>query len=272
MKNKIIIYISAIIFSTFLFGCKSTQKTVDSTQYTPESQQFDNLVASYKSWDTFSSNGKITIDMGRNLSSSMQIKMIRAKSINISIRPVFGIEMVKIHITNDSIFMLDKMNKRYVAENISRFTQGIPFNIVTLQNLFLSRAFMINGGTLSKNDIKKVKIEDDTNGNWTITPKTTVEGLIYSFIITTSNELSKLNMIVAGNSAPFTAEYYNTKETEFGKIASKVKIDAKINNRNYSLTISFDPSNIKWNQIVDNSFSVGKEYKRSSISSYIYLY
>ena len=137
--SKIKFYISIVIIALIFVGCKTPKSSVEtSKKYEGLENQYTALVSSYKAWNTLQTSGKINIDMGKKVSSSIQIKMEKGKSIFISIRPMLGMEMGKIYMTSDSIYMLDKMNKRYIAENgrakLSAFTplNPVPFTRISI--------------------------------------------------------------------------------------------------------------------------------------------
>lgn len=65
--------------------------------------------------------------------------------------------MGRIRITPDSIFAVDKMNRRYIAEPLSSYKDRLPFDIrlASIQALFLNRPFLLGQDDLSMKDFSQ---------------------------------------------------------------------------------------------------------------------
>ena len=111
-KNIISILVSTLVATLVLGSCSTTKKAgettvTDAAISLPLKQRLVNTLDSYKDWSTFRTSGKIVIGGKQQFSSSMQLSMVKGKSISVSIRPLLGIEMGKIFITSDSIIVLN---------------------------------------------------------------------------------------------------------------------------------------------------------------------
>ena len=100
-----------------LAGCKSG-KELPPRQSVPQEvvNNFELLTASYPEWTTFSSKGSATFSFGSgsSLSASTQVRMIRGEALQVSVRVLLGIEVARVYMTADSLFIMDKMQKRYL--------------------------------------------------------------------------------------------------------------------------------------------------------------
>ena len=76
----------------------------------------DAVIATLGNWQTMQTGGNIKLSAGSSFSSSVQVRMVRDKAIFISLRPMLGIEVGKLVITADSLYAVDKVHKRYIAE------------------------------------------------------------------------------------------------------------------------------------------------------------
>ena len=94
--------------------------------------------------------GNIKLSAGSSFSSAIQVRMVRDQAIYISLRPMLGIEVGRLLITADSLYAVDKVHKRYIAEKVSMLTSGIPVTVSEVQDMFLGRPFIIGKGTLSE--------------------------------------------------------------------------------------------------------------------------
>ena len=99
----------------------TTQQTTVQTQTTAH---YDEIIATLGTWQTMQTGGSLTIDVGSSFSSGVQVRMVRDEAIFISLRPMLGIEVGRLLITADSIYVIDKVHKRYAAEKVSLLTAG----------------------------------------------------------------------------------------------------------------------------------------------------
>lgn len=77
-------------------------------------------------------------------STRVDLKMVKDSAFQLSVQPLLGIEVFRVELTRDSIKVLDRMNKRYLAENYEalRGQTPIEFNFYNLQALFTNRIFL----------------------------------------------------------------------------------------------------------------------------------
>jgi len=127
----------------------------------------DAVIATLADWQTMQTSGNIRLSAGSTFSSSIQVRMVRDQAIYISLRPVLGIEVGKLIITADSLYAVDKVHKRYIAEKVSLLTGGIPVTVSDVQNIFLGRPFIIGKGTLSEDTKAYMTVSNEGDaGSW----------------------------------------------------------------------------------------------------------
>lgn len=271
MKSKLVVTLLFIAVVLGLTSCKSSKSaiTTSNTSYTENTQKYDAVVGKYFTWNTFSSKGKITLNAGGRTSSGMEMRMVRGKYILISLRPLLGLELGKLYINNDSIFVQDKYNKCFVGDKLSKFTMGFPFNINMMQDLFLGRAFSAKSGTLTKKDANYVKVTDEADGEWRITPSDKVMDYTYSFLFDKLNEMIGLQVAHNNQAQPYTVSYSDYQTTVLGICPSNVDIMAVIENKPFGLSVALDNGKIKWNQPLNDTMEVGSNYRRMTLPEYM---
>jgi len=74
----------------------------------------------------------------KSLSSKANIRIIKDNALQISVQPLFGVEMLRFYMNPDTVMVLDRMNKRYVVEPITSLKELYPvgFDFYTMQSAF----------------------------------------------------------------------------------------------------------------------------------------
>lgn len=268
--RKLILIISAALLLP-LASCHTASKAVGggntgTTSYDnttkAEPSNISALASTYKSWKTFSSGGRMEIGGDVDFGTSMQIHIVKGKSIFISLRPVFGIEMGRLYITNDSVIAIDKYHKRYMAESLSFITNGVPITIDALQDIFLNRAFILGEGTLTPSMKNKVDVKASSIGSYSISPKKQYNGFTYGFNVNSTNHITSLNVSPTGEKSTYTVNYDNFNSTSLGTMATMLSIATKIGGKDF--TLSFDYSKITWNSNFNDEIKIAPGYTRIS--------
>lgn len=89
---------------------------------------------------------KCRLSLG-SLSSRAQIRMIKERFVQISLQPVLGVEVFRIMLTPDSLYVLDRINGIAAAESVSAITGSLPEGVgmPQLQSLLLGEPFLLSG-------------------------------------------------------------------------------------------------------------------------------
>lgn len=271
MKSKSIIILSLITATLLMSACGTIKKGTAATMpqgqtTTPTStvtgDPLDAVIASLGNWQTMQTGGNIKLSAGSSFSSSIQVRMVRDKDIYISLRPALGIEVGKLLITADSIYALDKVHKRYIAEKVSMLTAGVPVTVSEVQDIFLGRAFIIGQGTL--NDTNKSQVTAVNAGSGiAVAPNEHLKGHVYSFNYDKSSNIVTLNIMPeSSTTATYQVKYGDVKATDAGKIAHDIKVNATVEKKKLDLSLSY--KNIEWNGNVKIEHGVPSGYKRMS--------
>lgn len=270
MKKTLIIALS--ILAIIANGCRAKKdNTVTTSTVTTATQAgqeaLDQRLATFAGtqggWTTLQCSGNIKVTGSQTLSSGMQMRMIRDKAIYISVRPMLGIEVAKLVVTTDSVLVVDKYHKRYVAEPLSLITNGIPITVGTLQDIFLGRAFVLGSGTVNVTTKGLVQLIAD-GANFRLQPKQQPSGFSYEFSINGKNQLQSVTVTPArAGASPYTARYSHVFTTLAGSIAHHADVNAQISGTSFG--IALDLRDITWGIAftIDDS-KPGEGYKRLS--------
>lgn len=92
-----IIYTLLVIITIALSSCSVSRRAVSKYQ-------------------TLSQRAQVTLEWGeKQYSMSGVVRVWRDELVVMSIQPMFGIEMVRVEATQDSVWIFDKMNRRYTS-------------------------------------------------------------------------------------------------------------------------------------------------------------
>ena len=268
MKNKIAIL---IILAAMMTACGTFKKATNKTHTTrtntttPQgdyTDPYDAVIATLGDWQTLQTGGNIKLNASNSFSSSIQMRMVRDQAIFISLRPILGIEVGRLLITADSLYAVDKVHKRYIAEKVSILTSGIPLTVSDVQDIFLGRPFIIGKGTM--NEGVKAGITVTREGNMVLlTPSEQYKGYGYTFTFDKNNRITSLDIVpVSSGTAAFQVKYSDVKGTTAGNIAHGINANATVDNKKMALSLTY--KDIDWNGNVKIDRSIPGGYSRMS--------
>ncbi len=104
-----------------LHSCKSKKAIVAAApvEEKVDVDLFTDILNNQFTFKTFSSKLNLNLSSGtKSLSSKASLKIVKDKAIQLSVQPLFGVEMLRVYADRDSLVLLDRMNKRYVNESL----------------------------------------------------------------------------------------------------------------------------------------------------------
>ena len=275
MKNKLII-LSLITIAALLTACGTSRQAASTlpdgqtTTTTTTGDPVDAVIATLGDWQTLQTGGNITLNAGNNFSSSIQVRMVRDQAIYISLRPMLGIEVGKLLITADSLYAVDKVHKRYVAEKVSLLTAGIPVTVSDVQDIFLGRPFIIGQGSLSEG--LKQQVTATSEGSRTVlTANEQYKGYGYAFTLDKAGRIVSLDITPAGGStADYQVKYGDVRRTNAGNIAHSIKVNATVEKKKLDFSLTY--KNIDWNGNVKIDRNIPGGYTRMNAKDLFNLF
>ena len=190
----------------------------------------------------------------------MQVRMIRGKSIYISVRPLGMVEVAKMIITGDTLIVVDKLHKRYLCENVKLLTAGVPATVSTLQDIFLGRAFVLGKGTLNSGLASEVTLTH-VDGSYMVQPKEQYQGFTYDFKFDQDNKIVSLEVTPATAAAStYAVDYSDVRATAAGRIAGRIDVATRVNKTDFKLKLEY--GGITWNEAVKIDTQLPENYKR----------
>ena len=169
-NNHILLAICLLFFTLFLMNsCKSSKEIVlIALPEKSKNERLDILVSQALQYETFSSPLKLTAKLGeksKSMSTGGQLKMIKGQAIQLSLKdPILGImEAFRITLTPDKVIIVDRINKRYLAESMIDVQAEAPFdfNFYSFQALLSNQLFIAGKEKVTSNDYPSYQIRDD---------------------------------------------------------------------------------------------------------------
>ena len=266
-----LVSIILIVAALFVFSCRPTRKIQnvitkkDSTVVVlppPEKtgedtakiirENFTRLKTHRINYTTFSA--KIDVDYigadGKKDNVNATLRMYKDSLIWISLTGLLGIEGLRAYITQDSIKVLNKLDKIYTARSVAYVQEvtGLPLDLPAMQDLIIGNPVFVDSNIVSfiraGNTISILSI-----GEWFKNLITLNEGVM------THSKLDDLD-INRNRTCDLTYDdYENKKGVNFSSkrritVSEKSKLDIKLNFKSYGFN---EPLNFR--------FSVPKDYK-----------
>ena len=268
MRNRLALA-TVIVLATIMSSCgvfKKVQAQPDTTTTNPTipntvaTDSRDGIIATLGDWQTMQTGGNIKLNAGSSFSSAIQMRMVRDQAIFISLRPVLGIEVGKLIITADSLYAVDKVHKRYVAEKVSILTSGVPVTVSDVQDMFLGRPFIIGKGTYNEQLKPEMTLETES-GSIVLAPIEKYKGYGYAFSFDKSLRIKALNITPEGSStAAYQVKYSDVNSTKAGNIAHAINVDTTVEKKKIAFSLSY--KDIEWNGKVKIDLDVPNNYRR----------
>lgn len=270
--KKFLLLITTTILLT-VTGCKSSKTTIqgneDNINFVSETILQETAEA-YRTWNSVSTSGRISISGVASFSTPMQLKMIRNKCIYISIRPILGIEAAKVFINSDSAVVVNKLNKVYTSIELHDLAHILPIDINALQDILLAKVFSLNYGTLSSDNLNKFTISEDIlNNGFLIAPRNKNNKFSYEFLLNKNKQVTALNVYPSASAKQYNAIYSNHATSSAGSEAENINISTTIKDKELSLELYLNSSKTKWDSPVEETISLNKSYRKVSIIEFL---
>lgn len=212
------IALSAVIAMVALTACHSrrNQAGVGRAEYDEASLagRFAAVADDAGKWDVVSVPVNLSVSRPVSISFSGRAYFSRDKSVYISLRKL-GFEVARLYVTSDSLYAVDKFNKRYVAESLAGVTKS-GVGIRDLQNLLIGLPFLPGRATNARDFVYSLP---ESGESWLAIPVEQPRGFQLGFMFSRCDDA--LTACAIGNQdVTFTAEYSAPVSTDAGKVAS----------------------------------------------------
>ena len=216
---------------------------------------YQQVINKHINFTTFS--GKIELDYtdgeGKNFDATAHIRMYKDSVIWVSITGMLGIEGVRAYITKDSVKVLNKQDKVYIARSVSFLQEmtALPLGLASLQDLLIGNPVFLDSNIVSYR-LSPDAISLQSNGEF-------FKNLLTVGLNNKLVQSSKLDDLDEMRSRTCYLEYedYEAKDGVSFPTRRKISVTEK-----KKLEISLNYKQYEFNETLSFPFSVPKNYKR----------
>lgn len=166
-KIQLVAVMLLVVGVLFFNGCKSTKQAATAKKENKaRTDYFERLHTTAFRYETLEARVQVILNLpNKNVKSRAQLKLIKDEALQLSIQPFLGIEMFRLELTLDSIVVIDRINKRYVAESLSALEGTLPidFNFYNLQSLFTNQLFLPGEKEITPKQYKQFGFSEQNN-------------------------------------------------------------------------------------------------------------
>lgn len=129
MNRQLLLCLLAI----FLFSACKRESAPTTASAAP--QTVDNVTVQNLAFDNLSARGSLTVeDKGQSTTTGFALRMRRDSVIWVSILPGLGIEAARLKMTQDSVYIMNRLQKEYIATNYrflsERFKVSLSYDVL----------------------------------------------------------------------------------------------------------------------------------------------
>ena len=259
----------SLLFVCLSVGCKSPAGSTTSGAEIKKTEEalFTSLLEHSFRFNTFSARMNLDFSSAQQeFSSRVQMKMICDDRIQFSVQPLGLLEMFRIELSNDSIKILDRMNKRYVADNYIRLKRemDIDLNFPNLQAMFTNRMFVPGENQISGRHYPQFRIKKNNH-----TAEFQLKGgneTFYTFFADSDEKL--LSTQIENQNQKFTIDYSNFRTLSGQSFPMKMTTRLSSDNQIQGTAIlTFSPPEI--NNPLTMDFKIPSGFKRVTLEQMI---
>lgn len=272
--KKIIAFIFVFSVLIFISGCKSKKTVVTGGELEEKSHAKvvnDALVAELQ-YKTITTKGNVEFKIGSSSQKAPAVfKIIKDSLLQMSVRiPILGGEAIRVTFTPDSIFVLDRIKKQYLAEGIkdSKLMANFDFNFYNLQALLTNQLFVPGKQYVADTDYNTFKI---TSSNDVYMLQTKDKGnLLYNFAMDASNRI--VSTLIYNEAKSVTLQWSYTDFIKDNNVIYPTNMNAQVDiaKKRVDINISYNKLDIDKQFDVDNSIS--PRYTKVDFAEFIGTY
>lgn len=267
MNKKSFLLACFSLIALLFAGCKSSKQVgmVEGGVARTPHEFFTLMQEQAFKYETLTARLNVDLHLpGNNMGSRVDLKMIKDSAFQLSVQPFLGIEVFRAEISVDSVKLIDRMNKRYVAENYANLKGQTPieFNFYNLQALFTNQLFLPGQREISPKQYRQFKLKQE--GTVARIEVKDVIGLLYTFVA--DKEAKIVSTQIAEPSDRYALQWDYADFRLAGGQPFPMKMDVQVMKEGVSQGgLTFHFSRLQTNVPVKMDSSIPSKYKRITL-------
>ncbi|HBG58100.1 MAG TPA: hypothetical protein DDX07_08820 [Porphyromonadaceae bacterium] len=275
IRCKQILFI-CLLSGLALNACKPRQQIVYSTSPVEDKandQIFSDIITNEFQYNTFTAKLNMNLTTGtKSLSSKANIRIIKDNALQISIQPLFGVEMFRFYINPDTVMVVDRMNKRYVMESIATLKEIYPvgFDFYTMQSVFTNALFVSGKERPELPDYRKFNYIQTSDQCYYITSKDADSGIDYSFTVNGDDRITFTHLMQHQKKQSLQWGYHNFVLLDDFIFPSKMNITLSSSSRKIDAELLF--SDIATDEPLQLAMNVPAGYTKTTVEEILKIF
>lgn len=234
------------------------------------SELFSDILSSSFPYNTLSAKLNVNITSGsRSLSSRASLRMIKDNALQISIQPLFGVEVFRFYIDTDTVVVLDRMNKRYVKESISTVKEQYPmgFDFFTMQSILTNSVFVSGHDEVLESDYNKFNYTRTSDRNYYLIAKDPESQIEYSFTVNGEDRITFTHLMEHGEKQSVQWTYSKFTIIDSGVFPHRMNASISSNSQRLDTVLEF--SDIITGEPIELNINIPDGYKKIGLAEII---
>lgn len=258
-----------------VYSCKPKERIIQADSELEDksnSELFSDVLHKRLNYSSFSSRLNLTVSKGtKTISSKGNLRIVKDEAIQLSVQPLFGIEMFRLYVEPDYLLVLDRMNKRYVKESFDdiKGTSPIGFDFYSLQSLFSNSLFIPEQSNVSASDYRRFKFSE-TQENYHLTSRDKKSQVDYSFSINGNDQITLTELVLPKKNYSLHWNYNQFALLKDLFFPHEMKITASTQKRKLETSIRLSDINLNTEMSLDTS--VPESYTKVELSEVLKMF
>ncbi|MFV0419068.1 MAG: DUF4292 domain-containing protein [Dysgonomonas sp.] len=272
--NKTITLFFLFAILIFVSGCKSKKTVATGGELEDKSHAkvVNDALKAELQYKTLTTKGNVEFKMGSSSQKAPAVfKIIKDSVLQMSVRiPFLGGEAMRVTFTPDSIIVVDRLKKQYLAESIkdSKLMANFDFNFYNLQALLTNQLFVPGKQLVAETDYNKFNI---TASDDVYMLQTKDKGnLLYNFAMDASNRI--VSTLIYNEAKSVTLQWSYADFIKDNDAMYPTNMNAKVDIAKKRLDISITYNKLDIDKPFDVDNSVSNKYTKVDFTEFIGAY
>lgn len=265
----VLAFIVALLLGMASCGSKKITMVDGSGTLTAKSHEevVEDVLVHQLDYKTITTKGKVSLN-GKEVTTIF--KLVKDDIVQASIRPILGIEAMRVDITPEKIVLLDRLGTRYaeVDLNNTEINELVAFNFYNLQALLTNQLFLAGNKEVSKSNFKDYKIT--ASKDHYILKVEDKNDLKYSFSVDASDRITSTLISSEPHDTSLLWSYDQFVADKEFIYPTSMEADVKIKKKKMKIAVSYSSLDVNTDFNVDRS--VSSKYKKVEILDLLNAY